>query len=419
MIQRTRRKFIAVTMALLALVLLLIGSAIVLVIQAQDAAEATDLLTRALDGLERQSVGIPNPDADGREPNSVAPAPDTDGREPEPRKPVNDLRSFTARISADGQLELDFREEFYEREQLLALVEQITADGKASGRFGSLNYLTRTAADGSLLLAAIDRTIERELFAKTALTIGVIGSAGLGLLYLIVLSLSHRIFRPVQESFDRQKRFVSDAGHELKTPLTVLSANAAALRAEDGDSLWLNNMDSQIARMTELVRELLQLAKSDESTEPATDREFDAAPAAEASVLPFDALAFEAGKSIESSLIPKARCHGNEEDFKRIVGILTDNAVVHSDGKTPIRVRLLRKGNRVRFETENSGCTVPPKDSARMFERFYRGDASRDRSSGGNGLGLSIAAALAEHNGWELSATVSADGTVVFSLVLA
>ncbi len=411
MIQRTRRKFIAVTMALLALVLVLIGAAVVIVMQAQDSAEVAGILSKALDSLERQDLGEPEPGAGGWDPGAGE-------REPDARKPFNDLRSFTARVSADGQTELDFREDFYEREQLLALVEKIAASGRESGRMGALSYLTRTAADGSLLIAATDRTIEREMFAQTALTIGVIGLAGLGLLYLIVWRLSHWIIRPVQEAFDRQKRFVSDAGHELKTPLTVLSANAEVLRAENGDSLWLNNVDSQIARMTGLVQELLQLAKLDEAAPAGPAREFDAAPAVRDSVLPFDALAFEAGKSIESSLIPEAACHGSEEDFKRIVGILTDNAVVHSDGKSPIRVRLIRRGGRVRLEVENSGCTVPPKDSARMFERFYRGDASRDRASGGNGLGLSIAMALAERNRWELSAAVSAGGNVVFTLAL-
>jgi signal transduction histidine kinase len=225
------------------------------------------------------------------------------------------------------------------------------------------------------------------------------------------------VFQPIVESNLKQKQFISNASHELKTPLAVISANADVLK-QAGDNTWLSNIRSQTNRMNVLVGDMLTLAKMDEGKINLINTAFSLSELVVNSTLPFDAVAFEKGKTIDVDVDENVNIVGDEESAKKIINILLDNAVKHADERGEIKVSLKKENGRIALTVFNSGSLVPNIDSSKVFERFYRGDSSRARESGGSGLGLAIARGIADANKWKISAEsqygISMSITVVF-----
>ena len=243
---------------------------------------------------------------------------------------------------------------------------------------------------------------------------------GSSLLFVFLFSyfLSRWAIRPVKTAIENQQRFISDASHELKTPLTVISANAEVLESEIGESRWLSNIKSQTQVMSDLVFDLLDLAKMDETHEEMVFAEFDLSSVVLSKSLEFECTAFESGKTFEQNITENVRYKGNEESIKHLVTILIDNAIKHSDENGMIRVTLNVTGNKRIFQVYNTGNGIKNSEKDKIFNRFYRSDESRSKVTGGYGLGLSIAKAIVDaHKG-----TISVDGEenkwISFTVVL-
>lgn len=238
------------------------------------------------------------------------------------------------------------------------------------------------------------------------------------ILLFIVWRISFSVFKPIKEAFIKQKQFISNASHELKTPLTIISANADVIN-ENGDNPWASNIKSQTERLDVLIADMLVLAKMDEDKIQLSSVEFNLSEEIINNSLAFDAVAYEKGKTLDINIEPNVNYKGDLPSVKKIVNILLDNAVKHADTGGNITVTLKKENGKIILSVFNTGSHIPAEESNKVFERFYRGDESRSRESGGSGLGLSIAKSVADANKWKISAKsipeVSMTITVIFN----
>lgn len=234
------------------------------------------------------------------------------------------------------------------------------------------------------------------------------------LLFFIVWGLSVKIFSPIKESLNKQRKFISDASHELKTPLAIISANTDVL---EQNSPYVLSIKKQVERLDFLVDDLLTLARMDEGQNNIMKEEFCVSEEVADVLLTFEALAYEKNKKLISDIMPDLLYKGDKEGLKRIAGILLDNAVKYSSDCGTILVTLKKSGQRIILTVKNDGSNVPDNLSDRIFERFFRDD-SRSREYGGNGLGLSIAKNIATSNDWRISAESVYGKSMTITLIL-
>lgn len=296
--------------------------------------------------------------------------------------------------------------------ELTAIGTQLMQSGKQHGATGNFVYRIETAQTYTLVVL-MDNTILGDsittLFRNTLLTGGVM----LFLLFFFSLFLAGRIVNPLEQSYLRQKQFISDAGHELKTPIAVISANAEMLEREWGESKWLSNINFENDRMAELVRQLLELAKT-ENVKPVLD-EIDFSRAVIGEVLPFESIAFEHGISLACDVEEGLWVCGDGRQLGQLVSILADNAIFHAHAGTAVTVALKREHRTAVLTVTNKGDEIPPEQQEQIFERFYRADQAR--GGGRYGLGLAIAKAVVQGHKGKISVSCE-DGITKFSAMI-
>ena len=237
------------------------------------------------------------------------------------------------------------------------------------------------------------------------------------ILFLFVWLISYRVFAPIKKALKKQNQFISDASHELKTPIAIISANADVIK-QSGENQWVDNIKSQTNRLNNLVADMLTLAKMDERDAPLYIEEFNISNVVTDTLLPFDAVAFEKNKNLIFNITPNVIYKGDKNSVKKIVNILTDNAIKHASERGDIIVELKNEDKKIIFSVYNSGCSIPDEQTEKIFERFYRGDDSRSRESGGSGLGLAIAKSIANMNKWKLNAKSKQNEYMKITLVI-
>ena len=326
--------------------------------------------------------------------------------------------SVTARIGCAQQLE---------EETAAMITAAASASSAERGRAGQWMYKT-AAEDGGVGILILNSASLRKENRETALLSLAAFAAACCLFALLARFLSRIIVKPVEENMQMQKRFIADASHELKTPLTVIDANASVLEQSVGQSKWLDYIKEQTGRMSALVNELLQLANLEEAkgNEALPQREeYDAAEAVMSAALPFESVAFEGGVTLETDTPDSLPAHGSRKDLEQLAAILIDNAVKHSASGTAVKVSLKRSVQRHGWKEEpvlelrvaNTGDEIPQEALPHLFDRFYRVDGSRTHKSGSYGLGLAIAKELAEKSGGSITAA-SRNGITEFLLLL-
>ena len=299
------------------------------------------------------------------------------------------------------------------RESLIALADRIRQSGKTSGALGSVLFLTQDRG-AYQLVAMIDRTMmdhDQQTLIRQML---LFGSLALAVLCAASVFLARWIVRPLEENDRRQKRFVSDAGHELKTPIAVISANSELLRRQVGENEWLANIDYENERMSDLVQQLLTLSRAESGGLPRQALDFSQLVGGE--VLPFESYAFEKERQIVSDIAPGLTVEGTPGQLKQMVSILLDNAVSHST-QGPILLTLRREKNAAVLRVSNRANEMSAGQLSHLFERFYRTDEARGGEDAHYGLGLPIAKAVAEAHGGEIRAAWR-NGEAVFTVSL-
>ena len=311
-------------------------------------------------------------------------------------------RFFTAWFSADGSLSrinLDNLASLTE-EEAAALAEGVYASGRTRG-FAEEYRCRRTEFDGETMLVFLN--CQRELATFRSFLYASIGISLAGTLavFLLLLVFSGRIVRPIAESYEKQKRFITDAGHELKTPITIIRADADVLESElDGENEWITDIRRQTNRLAELTEDLIYLSKMEEANTALQMQEFSLSELVDETALSFQSLAFSKGKSFSSSVASDLHVNGDEKALAKLVSILLDNAMKYSPENGTVALRLDQNGKTARLVVRNSTLPMEKGSADRLFERFTREDRSRNSESGGFGLGLAIAKAVTEaHKG--------------------
>lgn len=266
----------------------------------------------------------------------------------------------------------------------------------------------------------------RQAMGNLVLTSLMAGVGALVLLFGISLFLADWALRPVERTWNQQKRFISDASHELKTPLTVILANIDILRRHGADTIasqrkWLDSAGDEAVRMKNLVEDLLTLARLDEAgqTAPMPElTEVNLTDAVWASLLTYEPVAFEQGLLLDSSVEPDVYVRGDEQKLRQLTTILLDNACKYAGRRGSVRVTLSASADKAQLAVHNTGEVIPPENLEHLFERFYRADAARTGSKSGYGLGLSIAQGIARLHKGAISATSSAQDGTCFQVTL-
>ncbi len=216
----------------------------------------------------------------------------------------------------------------------------------------------------------------------------------------IVKMLTNWLIRPVEEAFLKQKQFIFDASHELKTPLSVIMTSAECLSKNPKETKWLDNIQSETERMNKLVLDLLNLAKYDNSYENRVLSVIDLSKLVEKSVLTFESLIYDKGLNLKYHIDQDVNFKCVDSEMKQLVEILVDNAIKHAYDKSTITVDLIKKKDEISLVVKNRGDKIPKEEQSKIFERFYRSDNSRNRNENRFGLGLAIAKNIVlSHNG--------------------
>lgn len=240
---------------------------------------------------------------------------------------------------------------------------------------------------------------------------------GLLAVFLLVVLLSRRVMRPVEESYRKQKRFITDAGHELKTPLTIIDADASVLEMDIGENEWLSDIRKQTKRMTDLTADLIYLSRMDEGSAKLEMIDFPLSDIVSETAQSFRSRAQLESKSFETDIEPMISFCGDEKSIRELVGILLDNAVKYSDKNGKIRVTLRKKNHTILFTVWNTADQIDPETLPHIFDRFYRADNSRNSEQGGYGIGLSVAEAVAAAHKGKISASTRDGKSICISVV--
>lgn len=318
----------------------------------------------------------------------------------DPESPKFQLSIFySVAVSDKGEI-LEIKNDsptVYASDDLARMAKAIIKDGKSTGTKDNLTFL-KTDKNGYTLVAFMDNTVVNEsavtLFRYTL----IFGGFALVVFFFLSRFLARKIVAPLEESYQKQRQFISDAGHELKTPVSVVSANAELLSRELGDNQWLQNIQYENERMGMLVGQLLDLARTENITPQMELIDFSRLVAGE--TLPFESVAFEKGLMLNSNITNGITVEGNSAQLKQLTSILLDNAIRHSMPDGEVRLTLTKDHGVTELSVINKGDEIPAEHRERIFERFYRMDTARNGEDMHYGLGLAIARAIVDaHHG--------------------
>lgn len=305
-------------------------------------------------------------------------------------------------------------EELEDTEALRDILSKCLAQSESEGTIRSyrLRYLRQ---DNGLYekIAFVDMSMEMTILRSMMGPYLLILLTALLLLLGVSILLSRWATRPAERAWKQQRQFLSDASHELKTPLTVILSNAELLEAaplEERPARWADNIHSEARRMRSLVEEMLTLARADNPVRTAVLTEVSLSDVAADTVLAFEPVAFEAGKPLTEDIDPAVDVLGDREKLRQLTGILVDNAIKYGAEENPIRLWLRKTDRQALLTVSNSGQPIPPEQLSHLFERFYRMDDSRGEQSG-FGLGLAIARTIASEHKGTLRAESDAEST--------
>lgn len=287
----------------------------------------------------------------------------------------------------------------YTDEQLAAMAAQVLILGKNSGGLRHTIYTVKDADYGKIIVFMDNRGTEANIRAVLFSSM-LFGGIGLLTLLGITIFLAKWLTRPVEEAFDKQKSFISDVSHELKTPLAVITANSDALESEIGENKWLGYIKNEAYKMSGLVNSMLTLTRMETKENLPIFQKFNLSEAVRGAVMPFESIAYEKHVALSVRISEEIFISGNAEQIGRVAAILTDNAVKYTEPGGSISISLKNSRSKAVLEVANTGQEIPPEERKKIFDRFYRIDKARNRENGSYGLGLSIAETIVSaHHG--------------------
>lgn len=399
MIKRLRRKLIAACMISLAIVLIVILGGVNLMSYQKMVADA-DTVLALLGSNEGEFPKLHN----GSEspPDTEPPVDRGTGKRGlfgakglSPETPY-ESRFFSVVLNEDGQvIQTDTGQIAAVDDASAALYAQsVIGAGHTTGFMDDYRYLV-LAEEGNIRVIFLDCGRSLSSFRTTLLASVALSLLGLLSVLVLLLILSRRIVRPVAEGYEKQKQFITDAGHELKTPMTIINADVELAEMECGENQWLADIRRQTERLTGLTNDLIYLSRMEEEQPPLQVIEFPLSDVTEEMALPFLAPATSQGKELSLHIQPMLSFTGDEKAIRQLISILLDNALKYSPAGGRLELQLEKQGRNILLTVTNTTIQPVGEDKlSHFFDRFYRSDQSRNSQTGGYGLGLSIARSI-------------------------
>ena len=310
----------------------------------------------------------------------------------------------------------------YSYDDIARLTRQVLSESFKRGRINDLIYIVKEFDYGSFGTSYTVAFMDNRSIVQSTSTMLfnslIIFVFGIAVIAVVSFLISASIVKPVEEAFNKQKQFISDASHELKTPIAVISANSDILQEDIGDNKWLGYIRSETDRMSRLINSLLTLTRLEMSSDKSNMHKLDICNAIMEVTMPFESVAFEKGVTLFCDLLDEEiMVNGNEEQLKQVVAILTDNAIKHCYEGGTVNVDARRVKNKCIISVSNQGEPIPFEIRDKIFERFFRADESRSREENRYGLGLAIAKQIVENHHGSISVKCD-DGTTTFEVII-
>ena len=412
MIYRLQRKFILIsTVAVLSVIALVFG--VILVLNITSMNRNMDILA---DRVSEGGGRFPGSLGEMIPPDKIPPRNEQNFDFITPETPFS-TRHFTVFFDKEGKVDQIFIESIYaiDEDTAIEYAKKVMDDGKERGWISNYRYKAFSSEMGYGVVF-VDGSMSRSTLMQTTMIAGFVLLGCAALVLILIFLLSKKAVKPIAESYEKQKQFVTDANHELKTPLTLILANLDIAEAELGKNEWLDDIRAEGHRMTELVKQLVALSRMDEEGQPLNVAEVSFGELVTDTVSEFEPLAKDRGKALTASVDKEITYLGDEALLHRLVGILMDNAIKYCDQGGEINV-MLHRGRRIVLTVENTYAAVSELELNRLFDRFYRADKAR-KFTGGYGVGLSMAKAIIEKHKGEITAYKKDSTHIGFKVIL-
>lgn len=321
--------------------------------------------------------------------------------------------NVVTKISTENAEDVDDRKAF-------KYASQIYNTEPGFGMVDYFRYYYTANPSGKAMMVFIDITRDIAQVAALATISIFVNMITITALVLLVYWLSKKAMKPVADSIEKQKQFITDASHELKTPLAIISANAEVLEMCDGENEWLTSIKNQTSRMNHLVKNLVELTKLNEMQEEHSRSSFNISEAVLETAANFETSAAVANKNFSCSAPDNLQYYGNEAEIRQLITILCDNAIKYTDECGHIKLSLYKSAKSIIIECYNTCEYIDPKTVSHLFDRFYRGDSSRARDGkiGGYGIGLSIAQAIVQRHKGKIKVFTTGTTGITFKITL-
>ncbi len=323
---------------------------------------------------------------------------------------TTDYNGFSiAKVDGVGKIVKAYRDDILlpNQEALQSKVVEALKEGKTSGFIGSYRFLKAETNVGNLILFLnCQREIDSyESFVRNSILISIIVIISV---FILIVLVSKKVIAPIQQSYLKQKQFITGASHELKTPLAIISSNADVLEMENGTSKWTTNIHNQVDRLTSLVNSLVVFSRMEEK-DTVERTSFDLTEVLKSRIEDFDELANFQKKYIATDIDTNLNYYGEKDSIVQLMDILLENAIKYAPEDSDIWVSLKKNRKHAILKVSNK-ATVQKGDLSKVFDRFYRLDESRNSTIKGYGIGLSMAQLIAEKHKETIRAYAPEDG---------
>ena len=297
------------------------------------------------------------------------------------------------------------------------MASKICDSGKEKGFYDSYRYIVVKKGNETFVIF-LDCRRGLATF-KTFLTSSLlIAFTGLVAVFILIFFLSKKIVKPVSESYEKQKRFITDAGHEIKTPITIIDADAEVLEMELGDNEWIQDIRKQTKRLSSLTKDLIYLSRMEEENVSIDAIEFPVSDIVTETAESFQTLAIIQKKNFSLDIEPMLSMTGDEKSIRQLISILLDNALKYSTSNGSIELSLKKKNKFICLTVTNTTTDISDQELNMLFDRFYRGDKSRNSKNGGYGIGLSIAKAIVNAHKGKITASKPQTSSLSLTVIL-
>lgn len=330
-----------------------------------------------------------------------------------------ETRFFSVRLAEDGEVILvdTGRITAVKTKDAISFAQSVIETGKETGFQDNYRYLFTSKNYGSLVIF-VDISRELSSFRTILYTSIIVSVLGILAVFILVLFFSKIVFRPVADSYAKQKQFITDASHELKTPLTIISANIEVLEMESEENNWTVSIKKQIDRMIHLVEQMVSLSKMDEEQVVINKEQLNFSEIVKDMAQSFEPVALQQNKKFDNHIEENITVIGDEKLLRQMLSLLLENAVKYSNEEGKISLDCRKKGSKTQLTIWNSVEEIQKGNLAVLFERFYRLDSSRNSEKGGSGIGLSIVKSIVDAHKGKISANSEDGKSLEISVIL-